>query len=283
MYFLAVTALIWGFSFALAKMALAGFHPSQLAFYRLGLGFLTAAFIYRREIRRFQFIPALLIGLFEFALTYLLYIHSLAYLPSGVVGTLTLLTPLSHYLLGIPFGVVSPSLSGGIAILLSIAGGLLAIPPQVFHQTLEAHFLSIGVGLILLSNLSFSIGNIWVARHRERLIGNSIWGQGIGALLICAYMLFTGDSFHLPQALTLKNLSLLLWLGTVPTGIGFMFWNRGIGLAGVLPAAIFSNVKGPLSLLFGYFLLSESLSWKGIAGAFLLFLGAIVLSMRTGR
>jgi drug/metabolite transporter (DMT)-like permease len=312
---LCLTAVIWGLSFALAKMSLNVFSPFELVTLRLALGSLTVFLItkifgnseargkgskesevkkagnVREDLARGEksgpstFLKtAMAIGFFEFAGTYIFYTWSLSYLPSGIVGTLTLLTPLFTYMVSLAFGVAKKSMRFALAILLSMVGAGLCLPiekivAQISSKSLMDSHVGFGVLLILVSNLFFAFGNVLITRADQKGRWRdtiTFQGLGFGALLAFIVCIFAPHEPYTRLA-HLKVWVLPLYLGIVATGIGFYLWNRGVQKVTATPASIIGNFKAPFSLLWGAFLLHEIVNLKIILGLFLLFIAANVL------
>ena len=206
---LCLAAVIWGFSFALTKKALHTFTPFELVFIRLSFGALTGWLIQKLIARASPTSfdkTAMSLGLFEFAGTYIFYTWSLRYLPSSVVGVLTLLTPVFTYGISMGLRMTGFSWRALTAVFLSIFGAGLCLP---LENTINGIYLNpsvvLGGALVLVSNLSFSIGNVLISRATLRggwSQNLTYQGQGAGALFAGIVCLTTT---HTPLA------SLLDW------------------------------------------------------------------------
>jgi drug/metabolite transporter (DMT)-like permease len=287
--YLFVTAVIWGLSFALAKKALHVFTPYQLVAIRLLLGALTVWIVQRRLVTRYTFggperhvvwLPGVLIGVFEFALTYLLYTAALSFLPSGVIGALTLLTPIYIFIGSWLVGLEEAKPRALLAVCVSILGAYLCIPFGVWSESLSGGLW--GVILINISNACFALGNIiinklsiqyrWDDDHTYR-------GLLIGGLIAFICMLIDPASRHLPD-LSFQAWLLPLYLGVVATGIGFFLWNKGVNDASANMAGVMGNLKAPFAIMWGSVLLSEPMNWSTWVGVFLLLTAIYLLPKR---
>lgn len=280
---LIVTVFIWGFSFALSKKALNAIGAFELVAVRLTLAFLTIALINRLQVRSQaskQSLMSFVIGAFEFAGTYLLYTLSLRYLPSGVVATLTLLTPFLTYLIGLPLGVDHFSMRALFCTILSFFGAALAIPSNWSALTFDSD-MRFGVMLITLSNLMFAFGNVLVARmSQQNKFSNQITGQamGWGALVALVVNLFLPQPNFPP--LDFQFWLLPVYLGVVATGLGFYLWNQGVKKVSSTKAVLVGNFKAPLAVVFGSLWLNESIPLNLVIGLILLLLATYGLPKR---
>jgi drug/metabolite transporter (DMT)-like permease len=286
MFDLLATVLIWGLSFALAKKALNTFHPLELVTLRLGLAALTAWLIDRflaarstSSLRSRTWKPAVILGIFEFAGTYIFYTWSLRYLPSGVVGTLTLLTPVFVYLCGLVVRVQRSSLRATAAILLSVAGGWLCVPAEgILHLNFLRGAL-MGVAFILFSNFLFAVGNVAISKfHLEGQWREGVTAEGLflGACLSAVMALVSGSA-TLSHFASFSAWLLPLYLGIVATGLGFYLWNRGVRKVSAVPASLVGNLKAPLAVIWGAILLGESVTARLVVGLVVLVIAVQLL------
>jgi len=272
------TTAIWGLSFALAKKALNRLHPLELVTLRLFLGAVTATIIgrlrNRPNVERRALLPILL-GVFEFAGTYILYTWSLKFLPSGVVGTLTLSTSALIFVVALVAGVQKFRVEALAGTVLSIVGAFFCLPAggALSGLTPSSEAL-IGGGLIMASNLMFAIGNVAISKFQvpgasdPNATASGLW---IGALLSAIVCAASGAYDH-PHELSVQALALPLYLGIVPTGLGFTLWNQGVEKTSALKASFIFNFKAPLALICGWLLLGEKLNPRLALGLVLLVL-----------
>jgi probable blue pigment (indigoidine) exporter len=293
---LITTVLIWGFSFALAKKALNLFSPFELVALRLTLGALTAGlltqiFSVKEEAKdsssfKKSWGMALTLGFFEFAGTYILYTWSLSYLPSGVVGTLTLLTPTFTFLAGCALKTHRPSFRNFAATLVSFFGACLCFPVlRIFSGVELTHDAIFGFCLLMLSNFFFALGNVLITKWQGSLVWRSsltVKGLTLGAVLAILVASLTARSPLIPLA-NWQAWLLPVYLGIVATGLGFWLWNRGVRKVSALPASLVGNFKGPLSVFWGFILLHESFDGKFLFGVVLLLVSTQIISLRPVR
>ena len=294
---LSAAVLIWGLSFALAKKVLVNFTPFELVAFRLTTGAITAFILnrafpgkkYERESERKAgsrtslWTPAFIVGLFEFAGTYLLFTWSLSYLPSGVVGSLTLLTPAFTFICGCLFRIHSPTWRGLGAVALSFVGASLCFPvTQIFSNLQWSGGAFLGFVLVTVSNISFALGTVFITKWERA----GVWSQnltvralGSGAMVGVVVALLTPRS-PLDHFTNAHSWLLPLYLGVVSTGLGFFLWNRGVQKVSALPASLVGNFKGPLSVFWGFILLNESFNFEFFVGLALLFISTQIISWR---
>ena len=80
----------------------------------------------------------------------------------------------------------------------------------------------------------------------------------LGAVIITTIMTtLTGGWDHLDQ-LKATEISALLYLGLLPSGVGFFLWNKGATLSNAGTLAVFNNLKIPLAILCSLIFFGES-------------------------
>jgi drug/metabolite transporter (DMT)-like permease len=79
-------------------------------------------------------------------------------------------------------------------------------------------------------------------------------------------------------SLTEGQILSLLYLGLVPTGVGFWLWNKGAVLVESSTLAIMNNLKIPLGVLFSIFLFQEKINVMNFSiGTVIIVLSIIIL------
>ena len=70
----------------------------------------------------------------------------------------------------------------------------------------------------------------------------------------------------------------ILYLGILPTGIGFWLWNKGISLVNSTTLAIMNNLKIPMGILFALAIFHEKINLANFAIGSIFILAGIILS-----
>lgn len=242
---LLLASLLWAFSFGLIKR-LSGLDGAFISAARLGLALLVfLPFLRWPRIAARTGWRLTAIGAVQFGLMYLAYNESFRFLQAHEVAVFTLSTPIFVVLVADAFERTL-RLRALIAALLAVAGGALVVvkgAPSAATWT--------GVALVQLSNLAFALGQVLYRRFQPRLPGVSdrelfalLYAGGFAVTLPA--MLLRTDFSALP--LTAVNLSILLYLGIVASGVGFFLWNRGATQVTPGVLAAMNNTKIPLAV-----------------------------------
>ncbi|MCL2648451.1 MAG: EamA family transporter [Phycisphaerales bacterium] len=259
MFYLLLTSLLWGFSFGLIGHYLADLDPTFVALVRMALSLLVFLPFLRRVPGRLGW-GLLLVGAVEFGLMYLFYIRSFQYLATYKIVLCTIFTPLFvtllHDLQSRRFHRLFL-----LTALLAIIGA--AIPLYDHGQNaLTARELLTGFLLIQLSNLCFAFGQLryqrLMAAHPQLRDHHVFAYLYIGAVIVAGLAMLLFPPMH-PIALQLSptHLGVLLYLGVLPSGVGFFLWNLGVRRVNAGLLAILNNAKIPIGILASLMLFHE--------------------------
>lgn len=264
MGWLVAASLLWAFSFGLIKGHLTGPDPIAVAAARLVL----AAAVFAPLLGRVRLAPAVAwralgLGTLQFGLMYVLYIASFAWLPGWLVATSTVFTPLYVTLLADLGERRFRARHLGAAALAVVGGGVIVA------QGMPAGAQWRGVLLVQGSNLCFAAGQLAFRGLKRRAGGHEAtllaWMyQGAALLTVAAVAVSGRDALAGWDRAALLT---VLYLGLLPTAVGFYFWNRGAARAsrGVLAGA--NNLKVPLAVLVSWWAFGETAAYgRALAG-----------------
>ncbi len=271
---LVLASILWSLSFGLIKDALAGYDPRLVAAVRLVLA--AAAFApWLRRSRGAVFLAGL--GAVQFGLMYVLYIASYATLPAHAVALFTVTTPLYVVLLDDALDRRVRARSLGAAVLAAAGAGWI-----VWRALPGADALS-GVLLLQAANLCFAAGQTAYRRYRGRLgeagaldAGSLAW-MYVGAAVLAAVAAIV--SGHADVTAFDRDARLaLLYLGLLPTALGFWLWNRGVAATGAALGAVMNNLKVPLGIVAAWLVFGESVDPARLLPGAAALVGALLLA-----
>ena len=194
-------------------------------------------------------------------------INGLGPLITGVLAALIISEPMSRRQLG-------GALIGLAGIIILISGGSL-----VFWQTLA---LNVGDLVSLVAVTLWALYSVLARRvmhHRSALSATALSAfLGLPLLLVAAVWEFK----TLPMNLTLDLVPVLVYIGVVPTVVGFVAWNEGVRRLGSSGAMVFYNTLPLYGALLGTLLLGESIGPATLMGGGLIIAGGL-LAARTSK
>lgn len=268
-------SLLWAFSFGLIK-GLGDLDPSAVAAVRMALSAaLFLPFARARGLPRGLVTRLVLIGALQLGAMYLFYLRSFAHLKAYEVALFTVTTP-------VWVAAVDATLERRLN-LSFFAAALLALGGAAAELWADVDRTGVLQGFVYaqLSNLCFAVGQ--VAWRRERLRPGLAAADAtlfafalLGALLLTAGAATASGSwgrFHPTGQQWVK----LLYLGLVPSGIGFFLWNRGAARVNAGVLAAMNNAKIPLGIVCSLVVFGEKADLpRLLAGAVLLAAGVVV-------
>jgi drug/metabolite transporter (DMT)-like permease len=214
------------------------------------------------------FPPALYLGLRFTTATNATLIHGLGPLITGILAAVLTRDAMSRRQVG---GAVVGL--AGVAILIS--GGSPA-----FWEDLHVNVGDlITLGSVALWGL-YSVLGRRVMRHRSPLSATALSAYlGLPVLLLSAAWELPGFPLQLSPALVLAA----LYIGLVPTVVGFLAWNAGVHRLGPSGAMVFYNTLPLYGVLLGSLVLHEQLGLAPLLGGVMIVAGAIWAALERSR
>ena len=197
-----------------------------------------------------------LIGAVQYGLMYCSYLFSFQYLEAYQIALFTIFTPIYVTIINDVYNKRFQAFFLGAA-LMAVFGAAL-----IRYQDINLSGVIIGFLLMQFSNLCFAFGQIeyrqvrlLITRFKDHEVFALLY---MGALVVTTIMTtLTGGWDHLDQ-LKATEISALLYLGFLPSGIGFFLWNKGATLCNAGTLAVFNNLKIPLAILCSLIFFGES-------------------------
>jgi len=277
---LSLATLIWGFSFGLIKSSLAGVDPHFVSWVRIFLGFI--AFIPFLKWKGMDFKVGLKIagiGLIQLGWMYYTYHQAFAYLKGYEVALFTVTTP-------VYVAVIEQVLRKNIKpmswvfVFLALLGAA-----WIQYKGIQSEAYWKGFLLIQSSNLCFSLGQ---CLYRSLRIQNPelkdhecfalLYG---GALLFLTGVVLAHSVSSDVTQLSTGQVGALIYLGLIPSGLGYFLWNKGALSVNGATLAIFNNMKIPVAILISVFVFRESADWLQIGIGSCLIFFALLFSEKT--
>lgn len=290
MTYLVLVSILWAFSFGLIRQRLVAADPFVVAFLRLAVSCL----VFLPWLRPARLAPALrrrclALGAIQFGLMYVLYTAAFRDLTAAAVAVLTVLTPLYVALLD---DARARRVRGRrlVAAALAVVGAVVV----VWRGGGEAPAWR-GALLVQGANLCFAAGQLAyrdLARRGSGAGRTPTAGPAEATLTAWMYLgaavctgllaLLLADPARLAPLRAPGAWSALLYLGLLPTALGFHLWNRGAArvTAGLL--AVANNLKVPLGVLVAWLVFGETAARGRTAVGLVLVLMALVLAREKG-
>lgn len=246
MFYLLGVTVLWAFSFSLIGVYLAGQVDAWFSvLIRISLATIVfLPFLRIRQVAAKTALKLMAIGAVQLGLMYVFYYQSFLFLSVPEVLLFTVMTPIYVTLIN---DACERKFHGNFMVSAVIAtAGAIAIR----YNSIDADFI-LGFILVQAANLCFAAGQVGYKRLMDK---SAIKQQTIfawffiGALLVAVicYLIF-GNSEKLPT--TSLQWTILFYLGTVASGVGYFAWNKGATLVNVGALAVINNLLIPAGIM----------------------------------
>ena len=275
MIHLLAASLLWAFSFGLIKGQLSGLDPVAVSCGRLLLA--VAAFsplIFKSRFSLQTKAQAMALGMLQFGFMYVLYIASYRWLPAWMVALFTIFTPLYVVLFADLLERKFRPRHLACAVLAVLGAGLVvatAMPAGADWR---------GILVLQGANLCFAAGQVGYVRLQRRSAGSQAglmgWMYlGAAAVTLTGVLFLTAAGGRPLAGWGRQAWLVLLYLGLMPTALGFYLWNRGAALvtAGVL--AVANNLKVPVAVLVSWLVFAEEAAYGRVLAGLVVIVAAL--------
>lgn len=226
-------------------------------------------------------------GVVQLGIMYAVYLRSFQSLAAYQVALFTSITPVWVWLLARLYEfretkVWKLSLKECAIALSAVAAGAYVAWLQKGTSTAHAagsHSIDgalTGFILVQIANFCFALGQIhyaWVMTCiRKSTLQSSGSEKKITSAITMNYVFLGAVLWLSPALLVSAQVSqeqwlVLLYLGSVATGLGFYIWNQGATQVGKLTLAVMNNLKAPLAVMVSMLVFGEKADFIGIASS----------------
>ncbi len=248
MAYLSAVTLLWAFSFSLIGVYLAGQVDAWFSVVtRVALASLVfLPFLRFNNLHLKLALKLMVVGAFQLGLMYCFYYQSFLYLSVPEVLLFTVFTPVYVTLIyDLAHRRFSPWYL--LTALIAVLGAVV-----IKFATVNPNFL-LGFMIVQGANLCFAIGQtgykVIMEREKTDIPQHTVFGMFyLGALCVAlpAWLLL-GNPDKLPT--TDLQWGILVYLGTIASGLGYFLWNKGGTLVNAGALAIMNNALVPAGII----------------------------------
>jgi drug/metabolite transporter (DMT)-like permease len=284
-----LTALFWGGTFVAARVVTQEFSPFSASLWRFVIASAVLAVpVVLHEgglprLRRRRVLPVVLLGLTGVLAYNVFFFLGLKTIPAGRAALIVANNPVFIALFSALLFKERLSIANGIGIGVCLAGAVIVISRGNPGGLLSG---AIGPGELFIlgcvaSGVSYSLIGKVVLRELSPLAAVA-WSCLIGAAALLPFAWQEG----LVRQTALASPAAwagLLFLGLPGTAIGFLWYYEGIRAIGPSRAAVFINFVPVSAVLFGWLILSETLTRSLLTGGALVVVGVFLTNRAGGR
>ncbi|MDA3800440.1 MAG: EamA family transporter [Kiritimatiellae bacterium] len=283
MIYLIAASILWSLSFSLIKKYLTDLDSNLVAFIRLFISFLVFLPFFRpKTVSVRTNLKLMAIGAVEYGIMYMAYIFAFKFLKAYEVAMFTVFTPI--------YVVVIHDLKkrkidkfNMLAAMLAVLGAVVAVYSSFTTSDRVLKNIIGGFFILQIANISFAFGQIeYRAFMKKKTVGDLpvFAALFLGATLVTLpFAAITADFSAV--SISMKQLLVLLWLGVVPSGLGFYLWNKGARKTKAGYLAVLNDLKIPLGILFSILFLSEQPNIPRLIISLAFMFGALFIAERS--
>jgi drug/metabolite transporter (DMT)-like permease len=275
---IAVLGLIWGATFMVVAIALEGYGPLTVACARTTLG-AAALLILMRVLKRP--LPSfnarmrkylIAIGLLNTALPFALLSWGQQFVPSAFAGISMAALPLFVLPLAHIFTDEKMDLRNSVGVLLGFVGAIVLIGPSVMR--IGAGMEPLGQIACIAASISYAVSSIMTRRCPpvDPITMATLLLTIGAAALIPAMLMFEG----LPAIGPARPTIAIIVLGVIPTALAALIRVATIRSAGAIFMTLVNYQVPVWSMIFGAWVLSETLPLRFFAALGLIMLGLMI-------
>ncbi|MBQ1820436.1 MAG: DMT family transporter [Clostridia bacterium] len=278
--------IVWGSCYVLTKNLLAaGFTALQITPIRMALAYVVLL-VMRPKFRRLSWKDELmfvLIGIFGGSVYFFLQNTALTYTYAANVSIIVCLSPIFTAVLAVIFSRGNERLGKFLLFgsVLAIAGVVLV----VLNGSLNFHLSPVGDLLALAAGISWAVYSILIKPYTETMDGFLVTRRVMfWAFLTSIPLMLLSDGMPnlAPLFAETKVLFSWLFLGILGNAVCFALWNVAFKELGVVVTNNYLYGSPFVTLIVGFLLLNEPISWMGVVGAVLITAG-VILAQRDKR
>lgn len=278
---LLLLAVVWGASFLLIKVAVAGMHPALVSFGRVAVGAAVVVVILvvqrvRLPSTRSEWAKLGVLAVFANMVPFTLIAAGETQISSGLASLLNATTPLwTAIVASTLIRTERMTLVRSLGIALGFAGVAILVVPGS----------SVGGGSVAgsLAVIAASASYGLAASYTKRYISTDPLPNAAGQLIIAtagmAAVVAVLAPGH-PPALTPIRVAAVATLGAVGTGIAWIVFHRIIREEGATTASLVTYMVPFVSVVLGHLVLHESLRWTAYVGGVIVIAGIVVAERR---
>lgn len=267
---LAFTGITWGASFLFVAEGIEAFAPTQVAFLRIVLAFVTLSFAKktRTKVEREDWLPITILSITWMALPFLLFALAEEHISSSLAGMINGAVPIAAALIATLLLKRLPGRNQRLGLLLGFVGLILVGLPAFDKGASSVFGMGLMIAALCLYGLSFNISVPLTQRYGSLPV---LWrAQGVASLLSAPGAIWGLRTSHFQ----LSSLLAVTALGVGGTALAYVAVATLGARVGSTRASVTVYIVPPVALILGVTLRNESLETLSVIGTVVILAGA---------
>ncbi|NOY11637.1 MAG: EamA family transporter [Archaeoglobi archaeon] len=266
------TILFWGLAFTAIKYAVQSLTPYELAFLRFLVAdtlFIATIIHSRYRIERSDLLKVTFIGVFGVAIYHVSLNAGEMFIPSGVASLIIAMSPVFVLIFSAMFLDERITLAKVAGIVIALLGVYVLSHPESGGDLT-------GILLVLIATLSagiYTVGGKVLMRKYDPLVLTS-YVMVLGSVPLIPFAI---TSFHSILRADLLTVLSVVFLGVFPTYFSYQGWYYFLNREEASKASVFLQAIPVVSILAGYFLLGEEITYLTVIGGAMVMAGIIIV------
>ncbi|MDF2886595.1 MAG: putative carboxylate/amino acid/amine transporter [Lacrimispora sp.] len=267
-----LTPMLWGSTYIITSVLIPIQRPVFVAFMRAFPIGLIMLLWYRKLPKGIWILKSLILGSLNIGIFFLFLFIAAYRLPGGIASIIGSVQPVFVIFFSWVLLKEKPALRSYAAIVMMIGGVALLLLKQ--QMAIDVW----GVLAALCGALVMALG----------VVLTKYWGkpEGVSQMVFTSWQLFFGSLILIPAVFIMEgsipvlspvNITGLVILGVVNTGLAYYLWFRGIEILSPVQVSLLSPVNPLTAFLLGYVVLGQSISFIQIVGVAII-IGSIFVS-----
>jgi drug/metabolite transporter (DMT)-like permease len=278
-----LVTFLWSTSYILIKIGVEEINPLAFASYRYVIASIVLLVptlsIYRKNIVNVGLRQASIFLVLAFTGYFMaqgLQFVGLYYLSPITVSFILNLTPVYVLVFSVLFIGEKPSAIQLLGIILSMLGIVV-----FFYGSFQMLVEIMGVLAALLSGLGWAaymiLSRHYLKKNRGNVMVFTTYSMLLGSLMLLGTTVLTGNI----TSVSANGWAIIFWLSIVNTALAFVLWNHALKTLKVYEQSVLQNTMLIQITLLSVALLQEQLTLQKIFGMVMVFIGVLIVQLKT--
>lgn len=279
--YLILTFTLWGSLYVVSKLILGSVPLFTISFFRFLAAFLFLLLLSRgktKKIDKGDYKYIVLLGVIGYFVAVGAQLLGTSYAGASMASLLNSLNPIFMYIFAVLFVMEKISSQKVISIIVCLIGVYVIVGRGEGINGL-------GIALSVVSVVIWSLVSVLMRKVMVKYEPVQITCYSVGIACIC-YLPFSVWEYQDAESIIWSGstLVLLLYMGVICTGVGYLLWNKSLSILSPSTCSIFYPLQPVISTMLSILILKETISLSFFAGSLFITAGIFInLYERKGK